>query len=103
MILGGHDDGGARKDDRRTFPRGSRLTPDKSTRYSSELHALWYEHSARTVFRRCSSNVYKYLSLTHLQSINLTLHYILLTLNCRNIPFLILTPELGLGTTPRRG
>ncbi|GJY94163.1 hypothetical protein Tco_0510524 [Tanacetum coccineum] len=75
MILGGHDDGGTRKDYRRTFPRGcpatlpeespeqhagysfslihgivslgSRLTPNKSTRNSSELHALLYEHRTK--------------------------------------------------------
>nr|GEV59822.1 hypothetical protein [Tanacetum cinerariifolium] len=34
----------------------SHLTPDKSTKYISELHALGYRHSARTMFRNCSSN-----------------------------------------------
>nr|GEU87492.1 hypothetical protein [Tanacetum cinerariifolium] len=45
------------------------LTPDKSTKYSSEPHALQYEHSAGTVYEHCSSNVYKYLSFKTLEEL----------------------------------
>ncbi|GJT09499.1 zf-CCHC domain-containing protein [Tanacetum coccineum] len=55
MILRGHDDGGTRKDHRRTFPKGSRLTPDKSTGYSSELHALWNQKGSSSTGTRVLS------------------------------------------------
>ncbi|GKE70160.1 hypothetical protein Tco_1528232 [Tanacetum coccineum] len=52
MILRGHDDGALR------------LTPDKSTRYSSELHALQYEHSTSTVaLTSLSTTFYSYISI----------------------------------------
>nr|GEZ84472.1 hypothetical protein [Tanacetum cinerariifolium] len=88
------------------------LTLDKSTRHSSEPHAMpcststvpgiVYEHCSSNVYKYLSSNVHKYLSFKTLEVFNPTTTFHLHSYH-RNIPLLILTQELGLGTTPRRG
>ncbi|GJT09493.1 hypothetical protein Tco_0856535 [Tanacetum coccineum] len=40
-----------------TFLKGSRLTPDKSTRYSSKLHALWNQKGSSSTGTRVLSKI----------------------------------------------